>query len=272
MAGAKVCRQPVGCRKIYLCTHRNHSGITRALRIKRPRAEAIYAHHQPDSRPTPCSAATRTMMKDRGLEDLKAQNGWQQPCMPPSILYLSGIPPHAHDEVWGFHRPIRTHPCTSKRFSLLASLLALAFHANPSRAYDEGRGCLAGNRSFVEMQTPNLVFQHRKRADRRQRSADSQELAQLPADCRRRATGFRGLPAVLILHGSSGVDSAVTSTEGPQQAGFFLEDRHVGGPRGRRGGITACPARPHLRGRLHRPALPERRTDIDPTGPACSAS
>lgn len=93
-----------------------------------------------------------------------------------------------------------------KRLTLLASLLALALHATPSQAHDDGRDCTRQLPiSFVEMQTPNLVF-----------NASGQIVAnglltlkgklRVPTDCRERR-GRSGLPAVLILHGSAGVDA-----------------------------------------------------------------
>lgn len=152
-----------------------------------------------------------------------------------------------------------------KRFSLLASLLALAFHANPSQAYDEGRGCLRQQPvSFVEMQTPNLVF-----------NASGQIVAnglltlkgklQLPAGCRERR-GFRGLPAVLILHGSSGVDSRGDfHAEALNEAGFATLEIDMWEARGVGSGANR-PALPALTYADAFTALRflSTRTDIDP--------
>ncbi len=126
-----------------------------------------------------------------------------------------------------------------KRLPLLACLFSLAFHATPSQAHDDGRECTRQQPiSFVEMQTPNLVL-----------NASGQVVVnglltlkgklQLPSDCRERR-GQRGLPAVLILHGSSGVDSRGDfHAEALNEAGFatleidMWEARGVGNGAGR---------------------------------------
>lgn len=152
-----------------------------------------------------------------------------------------------------------------KRLSLLASMLALALHANPSQAHDDGRGCLRQQSvSFVEMQTPNLVF-----------NASGQIVAnglltlkgklQLPSDCRERH-GQRGLPAVLILHGSSGVDARGDfHAEALNEAGIATLEIDMWEARG----IGAGAGRPALPALTYADAFTalrflSARSDIDP--------
>ncbi len=92
-----------------------------------------------------------------------------------------------------------------RRLALFTMSAALLITPLFSKA-DDGRDCRGEPAiSFVEMQTPNLVL-----------NASGQVVTngmltlkgkyRVPRDCKDRR-GYGGLPAVLILHGSSGVDS-----------------------------------------------------------------
>ncbi|WP_346286491.1 dienelactone hydrolase family protein [Zoogloea sp.] len=154
---------------------------------------------------------------------------------------------------------------TRKHIPLLASLLALAIHANPAQAADDGRDCTRqAPISFVEMQTPNLVF-----------NASGQIVAnglltlkgklRLPSDCRERH-GQGRLPAVLILHGSSGVDARGDfHAEALNAAGFATLEVDMWEARG----VGTGAARPALPALTYADAFTalrflSARSDIDP--------
>lgn len=106
----------------------------------------------------------------------------------------------------------------------LSVLTVLAAHAAPALA-DDDDNCRRNARptiSFVEFQSPNLIINSSGQVVPNGLLTVKGKL-QIPADCRRaheRNSPRPGLPAVLILHGSSGVDA---------RGDFHAESLHAAG-------------------------------------------